>query len=186
MDLEGQLSNPDQPLRTLTPQRLSATSAARPAPRTRQKGPRARRGTRPSDELGHYSNPAPTSTGEQPSGRGGRTPPPTVRQRTQRRLRDVDVDALVDHYRAGDTIMQIAEGLSISRTTVMAHLNRRNVQRRAAAKEWDDDTLSHAARSYANGNSLAHIARSSASTHRPSPTASAELAVPIRPRRGWR
>jgi hypothetical protein len=40
----------------------------------------------------------------------------------------------------------------------MAHLDRRSVQRRATAKQWDNDALSSAARSYANGNSLAHSA----------------------------
>ena len=67
----------------------------------------------------------------------------------------------------------------------MAHLNRRSVQRRATAKQWDDDALSRAARSYANGNSLAHIADEFDID--PSTVANRlrKARVPIRPRRGW-
>jgi hypothetical protein len=97
-------------------------------------------------------------TGEQPSARDGATPPPATTHPTQRRLRSVEVDALVECYQAGATITQLVERFRISRTTVMAHLARRGVQRRAVAKQWDHKKLASAARSYADGSSLAMIA----------------------------
>jgi AraC-like DNA-binding protein len=137
---------------------LWATSAARQDTRTTQKRARTRRETRPFNELGHYSNPAPAPTREHLSGRDGATPPPATTHRTQRRLRCVDVDALVERYQAGTTIKQLAERFHISRTTVMAHLDRRGVPRRAIAKQWDHETLASAARTYQSGSSLADIA----------------------------
>jgi hypothetical protein len=74
---------------------------------------------------------------------------------------------------------------AISRTTVMAHLNRRSEQRRAAAKEWDDDALGRAARSYANGNSLAHIADEFGIDPSTVTNRLRKARIPIRPRRGW-
>ena len=185
MDLEGQLSNPAKPLRTVAPQGLWATSAARQATRTTQKRPRTRRETRPSNELGHYSNPASARTRKRLSGRNGATPPPATTHRTQRRLRRVDVDALVEDSQAGATIKQLVERFCISRTTVMAHLDRREVQRRATAKQWDLETLASAARTYQSGSSLADIAAHFELD--PSTVANRlrRAGVPIRPRRGW-
>jgi hypothetical protein len=64
----------------------------------------------------------------------------------------------VDRYRAGDTINDLADRFRSNRTTVIPHLNRQGVERRAVAKQWDHKTLASAARSYADGSSLAHIA----------------------------
>jgi transposase-like protein len=185
VDLEGHLSNPAKPLTTLTPQGLSAPSPTREAPPTRQKRPRARRGTRPSDELGHYSNPPPAATLEPPSGDVRDTPPPAARHRTQRRLRDREVDTLVEAYRAGKTIKQVAQQFGITRTTVMAHLDRRHVQRRLAAKQWDDATLAGAAASYAKGYSLAHIAHHHDLDPQTVANRLRRAGVAIRPRPGW-
>jgi AraC-like DNA-binding protein len=135
--------------------------------------------------LGHYSNPAPAPTGELRSARDGGTPPPATPHRTQRRLRSVEVDALVDLYQAGATITQLVERFRISRTTVMAQLDRRGVQRRAVAKQWDHKQLASAARSYADGSSLATIAAQFGLD--PSTVANRfrQAGIPIRPRRGW-
>jgi DNA-directed RNA polymerase specialized sigma24 family protein len=133
--------------------------------------------------LGHNSNPAPA--GEQPSAPDEATPAPATTHRTQRRLRSVEIDALVDHYQAGATIAQVVERFRISRTTVMAHLDRRGIQRRAVAKRWDHKKLASTARSYADGSSLATIAAQLGLD--PSTVANRfrRAAVPIRPRRGW-
>jgi Transposase len=127
----------------------------------------------------------PAPTGEQPSARDGATPTAATTHRTQRRLRSVEVGALVDHYQAGATITQLVELFRISRTTVMAHLDRRGVQRRAVAKQWDHKKLASAARSYAAGSSLATIAAQFGLD--PSTVANRfrRAGVPIRPRRGW-
>ena len=185
MDLEGQLSNPAKPLRSVAPQGLWATLAARQYTRRTQKRPRKRRDTRPSNELGHYSNPAPAPTSEQRSGRDDATAPSATTHRTQRQLRGVDVDALVDHYQAGDTIRQLADRFGINRTTVIAHLDRRGVQRRAIAKQWDHEALASAARTYQSGSSLADIAAQFGLD--PSTVANRfrRAGVAIRPRRGW-
>ena len=184
MDLEGQLSNPAKPLRSVAPQGLWATLAARQYTRRTQKRPRKRRDTRPSNELGHYSNP-PAATAKQSSARDIATPPPTAQNRTQRRLGGVDVDALVDHYRAGATIEELAGRFSISRTTVIAHLDRRSVQRRATAKQWDHETLASAARTYQNGSSLADIAEQHDLDPQTVANRLRRAGVTIRPRRGW-
>jgi AraC-like DNA-binding protein len=135
--------------------------------------------------LGHYSNPAPAPTRDRPSARDGTTSPPATTHRTQRRLRGDDLDALVEHYQAGATIKQLADRFRISRTTVMAHLDRQGVQRRAIAKQWDHETLASAARTYQSGSSLADIAAHFGLD--PSTVANRfrRADVAIRPRRGW-
>ena len=185
MDLEGQLSNPDKPLRTLVPPGLSATSPARHALRTTQKPPRTRRAPRPPETLGHYSNPEPAPIIEQPSRPETGTPLLTGWHRTQRRLRPADVDALVDGYHAGATIMQLAERFDISRTTVMAHLDRRHVQRRRVAKQWDDGALATVADAYAEGYSLAAIANQHDLDPQTVGNRLRRAGIKIRPRRGW-
>jgi DNA-binding CsgD family transcriptional regulator len=185
VDLEGQLSNPAKPLRTLAPQGLSATPAARPVLRTHQKRSAVRARSRPSETLGHYSNPATEPAGENRSRLADLAPLPAAPHPTQGRLRAPDIDALVDRYRAGDTIIQLADRFGINRTTVIAHLDRRGVQRRAIAKQWDHETLTSAARTYQNGYSLADIAAQFGLD--PSTVANRfrRAGVPIRPRRGW-
>jgi AraC-like DNA-binding protein len=85
----------------------------------------------------------------------------------------------------GATITQLVERFRISRTTVMAHLDRRGVQRRAVAKQWDHKKLTSAARTYTDGSSLATIAAQFGID--PSTVANRfrQAGVPIRPRRGW-
>lgn len=82
--------------------------------------------------------------------------------------------------------MQLAERFGMSRTTVMAHLDRRTVQRRLVAKQWDDDALAMAARSYANGHSLADIANQHALDPQTVANRLRRGGVTIRPRPGSR
>jgi lambda repressor-like predicted transcriptional regulator len=67
---------------------------------------------------------------------------------------------------------------------VLAHLDRRGVQRRSFPKSWDLETLTSAARRYANGSSLADIAAQYGLG--PSTVANRfrRAGVPIRPRHG--
>ena len=106
--------------------------------------------------------------------------------RAQRRLHDREVDALIDAYRVGATILELAGRFAIHRTTVIAHLNRRGVQRRLVAKQWDDDALSEAARSYANGASLADIAKQNDLDPQTVANRLRRSGVIIRPRPGWK
>ena len=89
-------------------------------------------------------------------------------------------------YRAGNTILELASQFGISRTTVMAHLDRGAVGRRDATKEWDADTLRRATRLYTGGHSFASVAHDFGID----PTTVAKrlrhAGVPIRSRRGWR
>ncbi len=82
--------------------------------------------------------------------------------------------------------MDLAGRFAISRTTVMAHLDRRNVQRRVAVREWDDDALSRAARSYADGSSLAHIGDQFGIDPQTVANRLRRAGVAIRPRPGWK
>jgi DNA-binding CsgD family transcriptional regulator len=121
-----------------------------------------------------------------PRGRPAAVAPlPAAPHPTRRRLRPPDIDALVDRYRAGDTINKLADRFGINRTTVIAHLNRRGVERRAISKQWDHKTFTRAARSYADGSSLADIAAQFGLD--PSTVANRfrRAGIPIRPRRGW-
>jgi len=104
---------------------------------------------------------------------------------TRGRLRRLEIDALVDRYHAGDTINHLAERFRINPTTVIAHLNRQSVERRAVARQWDDNTLASAARTYADGSSLADIAAHFGLG--PSTVANRfrRSGVPIPPRQGW-
>ena len=76
----------------------------------------------------------------------------------QRRLSPTDVDDLVDAYRAGASISQLAAGFGVHRTTVAAHLDRLDVPRHHARTAWDDRALEEAAELYAAGLSLADLA----------------------------
>lgn len=89
--------------------------------------------TRPSEEKGQLSNPV------------------------QRRLTDIDIDALVAQYQVGSTIDALAHEFSVHRTTVMDHLKRRAVQRRSPHK-LTDEVVADAAHRYTSGETLAQIA----------------------------
>jgi transposase len=86
------------------------------------------------------------------------TPERPAPSRTQKRLRGVEVDELVAAYQTGDSIEGLAEHFGVHRTTVMAHLRRREVELRAAFTAWDHDDLRAAAAHYASGASLASVA----------------------------
>ena len=94
---------------------------------------------------------------------------------------------MVAAYLSGDTVNDLARQFGVHRTTVMAHLTRRETMRpeTSTATNWDDDTLAAAARLYANGASLAQVGPR-LGVHASTVATRFQLAgVPIRPRRGW-
>jgi DNA-binding CsgD family transcriptional regulator len=184
-DLEGQLSNPAKRLKSLVPPGLEERAGARQVPRTRQKQTPTGARSPACEALGHYSNPATDPADEDRSRRADPAPLPAAPHPTQGRLRAPDIDSLIDRYRTGDTINQLARRFAINRTTVIAHLDRRGVERRATSKQWDPQTLTSAARSYADGSSLADIAAQLGLD--PSTVANRfrRVGIRIRPRQGW-
>jgi transposase-like protein len=134
VDLKGRLSNPLKIAETLAAQgaeRIGGTSASVATTRIRPSDDLAEG---PQEEKGRLSNPP------------------------QRRLSPTDLDDLLDAYRAGATINQLAAEFGIHRTTVAGHLDRHGVPRHSEQTAWDDDALRRAAELYATGSSLADIA----------------------------
>jgi DNA-directed RNA polymerase specialized sigma24 family protein len=70
-------------------------------------------------------------------------------------LSDADVEALVEAYRAGATVYELATRFKIHRTTVSQHLHRQGVTLRRVGL--DDKQCQQAVRLYCDGNSLARI-----------------------------
>ena len=180
--LEGQLSNPAKGLKSLVPQGPEARAAARQVPRTGQTPTPASPESLPAETLGHYSNPATEPASEDRSRPADVAPLPAAPHPTNRRLRPPDIDALVDRYHAGDTTTELADRFGINPTTVLAHVDRRGVQRHP--KQWDHQTLTSAARSYANGSSLADVAAQLGLDPSTIANRFRRAGIPIRPRQG--
>jgi hypothetical protein len=106
-------------------------------------------------------------------------------RREARRLSPEEVDKLAATYRSGATVPQLVEQFEIHRTTVLAHLERRNVPRRAHVAKLTDDDIAVAAGLYLRGQSLATVALAfdvNAETIR---KGLLRGGVAIRARRGW-
>ena len=134
MDLKGRLSNPLKIAETLAAQgseRIGGSSGGVETTRLRPSGDHAEG---PRDEKGRLSNPP------------------------QRRLSPTNVHELVNAYRAGATIGQLAVEFGIHRTTVASHLDRHGVPRHSEQMAWGDELLERAAELYATGLSLADVA----------------------------
>lgn len=161
MDLRGRLSNP--PELAGDPSERGLHSLGRPdqdpgtAPSQGCEGP----AEGPRHQTGRLSNPA------------------------QRRLTPTDIDDLIAVYQAGATIRQLAYDFDIHRSTVAAHLDRRQIPRREAKTAGDDTTLAEAAESYATGSSLADVARRYGIDPQTVANRFQRAGVPVRPRRGW-
>jgi lambda repressor-like predicted transcriptional regulator len=78
-----------------------------------------------------------------------------VRRRTATRLPASQVAALVDGYRAGETVYQLAARFGIHRATVSAHLHCQGIPLRRQGL--NTEGVTHAVRLYENGWSLARI-----------------------------
>jgi biotin operon repressor len=78
-----------------------------------------------------------------------------VRRRTATRLPANQVAALVDGYRAGETVYELAARFGIHRATVSGHLHRQGVTLRRQGL--DVESIEHAVRLYKDGWSVARI-----------------------------
>jgi len=76
------------------------------------------------ESIGNHRNEGSGDPGDSPREEKGRLSNPP-----QRRLSPTDIDDLVNAYRAGATINQLAAEFSIHRTTVAEHLDRLGVPR---------------------------------------------------------
>jgi len=79
-------------------------------------------------------------------------------RQTQRRLTAEQVEALVEEYANGASVPVLAKEFEVHRTTVMHHLAREGVPRRACVRRLTDDDVMEAAGYYRNGESLATVA----------------------------
>jgi hypothetical protein len=103
----------------------------------------------------------------------------------QRRLSPTDIDDLLDAYRAGATINQLAVAFRVHRTTVAGHLDRSGVPRHSEQTAWDDEILKQAADLYATGLSLADVAHQFGVDAQTVANRFRRAGVAVRPRRGW-
>lgn len=161
MDLWGRLSNPSEILEKLADQGWSGPArhpgAVVGAVEGRHLGPTARS----PEQRGRLSNPV------------------------QRRLSSAEVDELVTQHASGVTINELARNFNIHRTTVMNHLDDRNVTRRQLVRKMTDEEVATAARRYGEGLSLAAIA-AEFEVHARTLAREFHLAgLPVRPRNGW-
>lgn len=76
----------------------------------------------------------------------------------QRRLSEHDVDDLVQDYESGSSIDALAARLGVDRTTIIHHLDRRDIERRRVVREMTDRSVRQAARRYEAGASLTVVA----------------------------
>lgn len=103
----------------------------------------------------------------------------------QRRLSPTDIDELVEAYRAGASIGQLAVESSVRRTTVAGHLDRLGVPRHSEQSAWDDRRLAEATRLYVVGLSLADFADRFGVDPQTVANRFRRAGVPVRPRQGW-
>jgi transposase-like protein len=161
VDLKGRLSNPLKIAETLAAkgsQRIGGSPEGLETARIRPSDDHAEG---PREEKGRLSNPP------------------------QRRLSPTDLDDLLEAYRAGATISQLAVEFGIHRTTVASHLDRHGVPRHSEQTAWDDDALRRAAELYATGSSLADIAHRFGVDAQTVANRFRRAGVAVRPRRGW-
>lgn len=103
----------------------------------------------------------------------------------QRRLSEHDVGKLVSAYLAGSTIDSLAEQLSVHRTTIIDHLDRRGIERRRVVRKMTGQSVRQATRRYESGDSLKAVASQFDIDARTLAREFRRAGVPIRPRRGW-
>lgn len=86
----------------------------------------------------------------------GRT---TSRRGVLKQLSPRDVDALVRSYQAGASVRQLVEEFEIHRTTVLTHLEKRGIPRRANTRKLTDEQAMEARAMRDTGVPYAEIAR---------------------------
>jgi transposase-like protein len=80
-----------------------------------------------------------------------------VALQAQRRLSPNQVDDLVAMYTSGSSVPIVAESFGINRETVLIHLERRGVARRAKVRKLSDEDVKVAAKLYGAGDSMASL-----------------------------
>lgn len=75
----------------------------------------------------------------------------------QRRLTPEQVVELGEAYRAGSTVRQLATRFGINRTTVLDHLERLRIPRRANQRKLSDSQVAEATQLYKEGASLGEL-----------------------------
>jgi DNA-binding CsgD family transcriptional regulator len=113
--------------------------------------------------------------------------PKTVRnhspRRTARRLESGEIEALVEGYRAGNSVYELARQFRIHRGTVSAILERQGVPRRY--RLIDGQGLNHAANLYASGLSLSQVGEELGVDRSTVALALHKAGIQLRPRPGW-
>ncbi len=161
MDLWGRLSNPSEILEKLADQGWSGP--ARP----------------PGTVVGFLEGPDSGLAAMSPEQKGRLSNP------VQRRLSPAENTRLVETYIAGSSIDAAARQHQVHRTTVMTHLQNRNIPRRANLRKMTKDTVARAGRRYASGVSLAAVAAEFRVHERTLVRELRRKGVPIRRRNGW-
>jgi DNA-binding CsgD family transcriptional regulator len=72
-------------------------------------------------------------------------------------LQTAQILELVQQYVAGSSVPQLAEQFNINRTTVLNHLERRGVPRRANLRKLTDEDIAEACRLYQEGRSTKQL-----------------------------
>lgn len=75
----------------------------------------------------------------------------------QVRLDEGEVEAVVEKYRAGRTLTQLATEFGVNQRTIATHLERCGVPRRVNLRKMTADDVVEAARRYRTGDSLAIV-----------------------------
>ena len=109
---------------------------------------------------------------------------PKPRQQ-QRRLKQKAVDQLVERYQAGASVRELAVEFGIARTTVLEHLERRGVPRRASTRKLTDADVQVAAHYYRTGESLETVGKRFGVNTSTIKREFRKAGVEIRKRRGW-
>ena len=161
VDAIGRLSNPLGIAETLAAPGSERIVGSGEGGETAQIRPSDDHAEGPREERGRLSNPA------------------------QRRLSPTDIDDLVEAYKAGATISQLAVEFGIHRTTVAGHLDRRGLPRQSERTAWDEQILTRAAELYATGFSLADVADQFGIDAQTVANRLRRAGVAVRHRRGW-
>ena len=163
MDLWGRLSNPPETVESITAQGSRASRRPRKTAESTPNQRSERVAGAPPEEKGRLSNPAATDESSDtgaPDARQEPRPSEPVRRSVQRRLDEAEIDQLINAYRTGRSLADLAEALGIHRRTVAAHLEARGVPRRINMPKMTQADTRDADRRHRAGESLAAIARS--------------------------
>jgi len=106
-------------------------------------------------------------------------------RQAQHRLRRGEVEQLIAAYVTGASVGELVARFKVNRTTVLAHLKRNGVPRRATGPKLGDEDVAEAADLYRAGLSLAAIGGRFRVDPATVGKALRRADVQIRPRRGW-